>query len=106
MGSRRHPIYIDGPLEGQDFPVLPGLSHVQAIDYGKPGEWSSTLTADYVTYELRQFGFKSGGKAVSFWIASRSLGEPDAMTVVRALCKPELLGRVEVADDPHAARRS
>lgn len=101
MGSRKQPIYIDGPLEGQDFPTT--SEYVQAIDYGAPyGDLSlgGTLTADTVTYQLRQFAFHSGGKAVSFWIGSCSPGEPDAATVFRALCKPELLSRAEVLDMP------
>ena len=97
-----HPIYVDGPFEGQDFPTAPGCP-VQAIDYSDVDASSilaGTATAPIVTYELRQFAFHSGGKAVSFWIGSCSPGEPDAVTVFRALCKPEFFDRAETRDMP------
>jgi hypothetical protein len=97
---RFHPIYVDGPLEGHDFPA--DSLYVQAIDYDAPGSTVWAMTADIVTYQLRQFGFHCGGKAVSFWIGSCSPGEPDAATVFRALFKPELFKRVEVFDMPPA----
>lgn len=103
MTGRRHPIYVDGPLEGQDFPAAPGSLHVQAIDYGSGRDFPQhdvALTASYVTYELHQFAFHSGGTAVSFWVGSCAPGKPDAMTLLRAICKPELLDRVEVLDMP------
>lgn len=98
MSSRRHPVYVDGPLEGRDFPA--DSMFVQAIDYDSYGGTVWSMTADVVTYQLRQFGFHAGGKAVSFWIGSCAPGEPDAETVLRALCKPELFGRAEVFDMP------
>lgn len=107
MGSRRHPIYVDGPLEGQDFPA--DSLRVQAVDYGEPDVHSilsGSLVGDVVTYELRQFGFHCGGKAVSFWVGSCEPGEPDAWSVFRALCKPELLDRVEMLDMPPRAESS
>lgn len=103
MTGRRHPIYIDGPLEGQDFPADPGVMCVQAIDYGKPDVHSilsGSLAGEVVTYELRQFGFHCGGKAVSFWVGSCSPGAPDAVAIFRALCKPELFGRFETLAMP------
>lgn len=99
MGSRIHPIYVDGPLEGQDFPTAPGFP-VQAIDYGTPVDFSLSLEGTIVTYQLHQFAFHSGGKAVSFWVGSCSPGKPDAVTVFRALCKPELFDRAETLDMP------
>jgi len=100
VSSRIHPIYVDGPLEGQDFPADHYSPYVQAIDYGPPDGWSLSLTASIVTYQLRQFAFHTGGKAVSFWVGSCSPGEPDAVTVFRALCKPELFDRAETLDMP------
>jgi hypothetical protein len=101
--GRIHPIYVDGPLEGQDFPADRDSPTVQALDYGgRP--WGLTLHADVVTYQLRQFAFHSGGKGVSFWIGSCAPGEP-AVTIFRALCKPELLDRAEVLDMPARAAR-
>lgn len=100
---RTHPIYVDGPLEGQDFPVAPGTLHVQAIDYGPARDlppYDVALTGDYVTYELHQFAFHSGGRAVSLWLGSCAPGKPDAITILRAICKPELLDRAEVLNMP------
>lgn len=101
MGSRRHPIYIDGPLEGQDF--LADSMFVQAIDCDSYGGTVWSMKADVVTYQLRQFGFHCGGKAVSFWVGSCGPGEPDAWSVFRALCKPELLERAEMLEMPPRA---
>lgn len=98
--TRIHPIYVDGPFQGEDFPADANSRYVQAIDYGAPDVFSPSLTANIVTYQLRQFAFHSGGKAVSFWIGSCSPGEPDAVTVFRALCKPELFDRAETLDMP------
>jgi hypothetical protein len=99
---RRRPIYIDGPLEGQDFPVDPDVHHVQALDYPKVGIGISSYLPGteipdipIVTYQLREFAFRSGGSTVRFLIGSSAPGEPFAMTVFRALCKPELLDRAE-----------
>lgn len=105
MGSRFRPVYVDGPLLGEDFPT--NLMYVQAVDYGEPGISSFTagsLIGNVVTYQLRQFGFHAGGKAVSFWVGSCSPGEPDAVTVFRALCKPELFDRAELLDMPETER--
>jgi hypothetical protein len=103
VDNRRHPIYVDGPLEGQDFPADPGVPAVQAIDYGTPDAHSilsGSMTGDVVTYELHQFGFHCGGKAVSFWVGWCSPGGLDAVTVFRALCKPEMFERAELLDMP------
>jgi hypothetical protein len=103
MGSRRRPIYVDGPLEGQDFPT--DLMYVQAYDYGAPGDrLSLTWAAETVTYQIRQWGFHAGGTGVSFWVGSCSPGEPDAVTVFRALCKPELFERVATFGMPDPPR--
>ncbi len=104
MSSLIHPIYVDGPLEGQDFPAAPGVP-VRAIHYGTPNGFSLSLTADIATYQMRRFAFHSGGKAVSFWVGWCSPVEPDAVTVFRVLCKPELFGRAETLDMPAPVTR-
>jgi hypothetical protein len=112
VDNRRHPIYVDGLLEGHDFPADPGVLYVQAIEPreldinsylpGKPTTYPDDLGT--VTYRLRQFEFHSGGAGVSFWVGSCSPGEPDAMTLLRAIMKPELLDRVDPFPLPRVKR--
>lgn len=69
-----HPVYVDGPLKGQDFAVPGSSRSVQAVD---PDGWPDD-PARIVTYHLRQFGFASGGGTVLLWIGSSAPGDPDA----------------------------
>jgi hypothetical protein len=74
-----HPLYVDGPLKGQDFAVPGGSRHVQAVDYGgEPWNYDVSLTGQVVTYHLRQFAFRSGGGTVMLWVGCSQPGEPDA----------------------------
>jgi hypothetical protein len=65
-----HPVYVDGPMKGRDYPLTGIEGVVYATDAAAPGS--------LVTYHLRRFGFRPGAEAVTLWIASTSLDEPDA----------------------------
>ncbi|HEV2175237.1 MAG TPA: hypothetical protein VGR71_16810 [Nitrospira sp.] len=60
----RHPLYIDGPLAGQDNPVDDNAISVYA---GDPGE---LLDGGQPTrYNFTQYGFHSNGETVIFLVA-------------------------------------
>lgn len=61
-----NPVYVDGPLAGQECPVQMS-SHdrvIYAQDPAKP------LDAPPVVYTVRQFGFGGPRGTVAFWVAS------------------------------------
>lgn len=71
-----HPVYVDGPLKGRDFPVSDTTTCVQTVDPDLAGPrhyWIDNI----VTYRLYRFGFSSGGTMVMFWLGSCD-GEPSA----------------------------
>lgn len=75
-----HPVYVDGPLKGQDFAVPASSRHVQAID---PEDYRPALAGGDgllhpVTYHLRKYGFHSGNSAVMLWLGCSKPGEPPA----------------------------
>jgi hypothetical protein len=93
-----HPVYVDGPLKGQDFPVSQSWQRVQAVDpevlsCGNPDD-RIDMDQAIVTYDLRTFGFHSAGKGVSLWIGCSQAGEPDA----------EVLADLLLSDAAKAAR--
>lgn len=60
------PVYVDGPLAGQECPVAMS-SHdrvIYAQDPAKPPDGPP------VVYTLRQFGFGGAAGSVVFWVAS------------------------------------
>jgi hypothetical protein len=75
------PVYVDGPLKGQDFPVRAASisSGVNASDYGQDtlAGVGRAGSLPVVHYTLHRFGFRSGGSAVLLWIGW-SAGEPAA----------------------------
>lgn len=77
-----HPVYVDGPLKGQDFPVSEPWMKVQAVDPDVMFDGSRNpedpIDRAIVTYTLNKFGFRSGGKSVMLWLATSEPGEPDA----------------------------
>jgi hypothetical protein len=79
-----HPVYVDGPLKGQDFPVSEPWQRVQTVDpevmwdgSHNPGD-PIDIDRAIVTYTLRRFGFHSGGEQVMIWLGVSGPGEPDA----------------------------
>ena len=98
--SRIRPVYVDGPLEGQEFDT--DTSFVQAIDTVayEDSRGSSFPDGSTVTYQFRKFGFHMGGKAVVVWVGWCSPGDPDGETVAKALFKPDVMSRAEVRDMP------
>jgi hypothetical protein len=95
--SRIRPVYVDGPLEGQEFDT--DSAFVNAVKYPNDSGFPLADPA-MVTYQVREFGFHVGGKAVLVWIGWCSPDEPDAETVARALFKPEVFERAEARDMP------
>lgn len=85
-----HPVYVDGPLKGQDFAVPSSSRTVQAID---PDGWPDS-PARVVTYHLSQFAFRSRGGTVALWVGCSVPGEPDA----------EVLADLLLSDAAKAAR--
>lgn len=86
-----HPVYVDGPLKGKDFPVTAGTRYVQAIDPDAP--WDGDLDDRIATYYLRKFVFCSGGTSAGIWMGVSS-GEPPA----------EVLAELLLSDAAKAAR--
>ena len=87
-----HPVYVDGPMKGQDFAVDEPFIGVSAIDPEDPVDEHGH--SKVVTYTLRKFGFLSGGGAFALWIATSEPGEPDA----------EVLADLLLSDAAKAAR--
>jgi hypothetical protein len=85
-----HPVYVDGPMKGRDYPLTGIEGVVYAADAAAPG--STT------TYTLRRFGFQFGFLSpdgiVKLWVASSQPGEPDA----------EVLADLLLSDAAKAAR--
>jgi hypothetical protein len=82
-----HPVYVDGPLKGQDFPVPAASRHVQAVD---PEDYRPALAGGDgllhpVTYALQRFGFHSGGSTVMLWLGCSEPGEPDVAVLADLL---------------------
>ena len=94
------PVYVDGPLKGQDFPVDEPWMRVQAVDpdvmLNPAADPSSPLDPSraIVTYTLQKFGFRSGDKNVMLWLGVSGPGEPDA----------EVLADLLLSDAAKAAR--
>jgi hypothetical protein len=76
------PVYLDGPLQGHEHRVEPGIREV---------------TVGGAPYRLRRFGFAvgGGGPQVTLWIAYCG-DEPQVMDVVRALISPEVMDRAVI----------
>ena len=93
-----HPVYVDGPLKGQDFPVSEPWMRVQAVDPDVMLDGSRNDPVDMnraiVTYTLQKFGFRSGGKNVMLWLGVSGPDEPDA----------EVLADLLLSDAAKAAR--
>ena len=87
-----HPVYVDGPLKGKDFPVAYDFLGVTAIDPDEPLD--SNGLPNVTTYTLRKFGLRSGDGIVMLWLATAGLGEPDA----------EVLADLLLSDAAKAAR--
>jgi len=85
-----HPVYVDGPLKGRDYPLPGDMFHrVRYADDGT-GEGARTDTV----YTLQKFGFRSGNGAVVLWLGVSEPGEPDA----------EVLADLLLSDAAKAAR--
>jgi len=96
-----HPVYVDGPLKGQDFPVTEPCRQVQALDpevmhIGDPDAEITGIgmPSAIVTYTLQKFGFRSGDGTVMLWLGVSGPGEPDA----------EVLADLLLSDAAKAAR--
>jgi hypothetical protein len=95
-----HPVYVDGPLKGQDFPVSDSWQRVQTVDLDVMLDYAADPSSPIdpsraiVTYTLRKFAFHSGGNVAALWLACSEPGEPDA----------EVLADLLLSDAAKAAR--
>jgi hypothetical protein len=87
-----HPVYVDGPLKGQDFPVgvacryvnaaVSPLSPVVATRFAQEQDRGPTM--EMVTYEVRRFALRGDdGDTFSIWVAC--LAEPTAAELAEAI---------------------
>lgn len=62
-----HPVYVDGPLKGKDCPVdRNGPLSVGAVD--PDVDVTGELQSNIVYYQIKKFGFTSGGRYVYLFI--------------------------------------
>ena len=80
-----HPVYVDGPLKGQDFPVENTWQSVQACESGSDPYFMAESEIKLVVYTLRRFCFSSNGKAVLLLIGVSGPGEPDVGVLAEML---------------------
>jgi hypothetical protein len=94
--SQFRPVYVDGPLEGEEFSLPDDFPVVYAHD----ADGTSVLeTRNQVAYQFLPFVFTMGGKAVRVQLGY--CGDyPDADAVAKALFRPEVFERTEVINLP------
>lgn len=89
MTGMIHPVYVDGPLKGTDFPVESSCRTVDAvvplsvsIDALTDPVWDTTMPV--VTYRLRRWGLRGdAGDVFVIWVGC--VGEPTAAEVAEAI---------------------
>ena len=91
----RRPIFLDGPLRGQDRPVPEGAICYETVDLSGPLSinegWSKLLV---VTYRFQKFGFASGEDTFWVWLGwCGPYDAPPARLIVNALLNSDAIER-------------
>jgi hypothetical protein len=91
MDELIHPVYVDGPLKGSDFPVQPDCRTVDAVVplpvsvaalWHETPAWDTTMPV--VTYHIRRFALRGDdGDTFMIWVAC--LAEPTSAELAEAI---------------------
>jgi hypothetical protein len=66
----RHPIYLDGPLKGEDRPVDDYFPVLKVpVPPNITDDLSGSLQPKVISYTIREYALVSGGERVLLWLA-------------------------------------